>query len=148
MTTVSSLATAGSHQGIGARLRRKEDHRFLHGLGNYVSDMIMTGQAEVAFLRSPVAHGLLRSVKKPAGFENVVFTRDDLVGVGPIVGRGAYPTYKTSEHHPLSHRKVRFVGEPVAMAIAPTRGEAEDILEGVELDIEELPGIVDALGAR
>ncbi|MGH9552860.1 MAG: xanthine dehydrogenase family protein molybdopterin-binding subunit, partial [Terriglobales bacterium] len=147
MATVSGSAT-GSPQGIGARLRRKEDYRFLHGLGNYVSDMIMTGQSEVAFLRSPVAHGVLRGIRKPAGFESVVFTRDDLIGVGPIVGRGAYPTYKTSEHHPLSHRKVRFVGEPVAMAFAPTRAEAEDILEKVELDIEELPAIVDALAAR
>src|ERR1700676_3959011 len=122
MTTITP-SMSGSDQGIGARVRRKEDQRFLHGLGNHVSDMIMTGQSEVAFLRSPVAHGLLRKIQKPAGFENVVFTREDLVGVGPIVGRGAYPTYKTSEHHPLGHRKVRFVGEPVAMAFAPTRGE-------------------------
>ncbi|MGH2506849.1 MAG: xanthine dehydrogenase family protein molybdopterin-binding subunit [Ktedonobacteraceae bacterium] len=147
METVSNSIT-GSQQGIGARLRRKEDHRFLHGRGNYVSDMIMAGQSEVAFLRSPVAHGLLHGIRKPVGFETVVFTREDLVGVGPIVGRGAYPTYKTSEHHPLGCRKVRFVGEPVAMAFAPTRGEAEDILEGVELNIEELPPIIDALAAR
>src|SRR4029453_2310472 len=65
-----------------------------------------------------------------------------------IVGRGAYPNYKTSEHHPLAHGKVRFVGEPVAMAIAPTRAQAEDILELRELDIEELPPIVDARAPR
>lgn len=144
----SSVAPDGTSQGIGARLRRKEDTRFLRGLGNYVSDMILPGQSEVAFLRSPIAHGRLRGVKKPAGFEDMVFARTDLTDVKPIVARVGVPGYKLSEHHPLAHGKMRFVGEPIAMAVAPTRGEAEDILERVELDIEELPAIVDALVAR
>jgi len=136
-------------QGIGARLTRKEDNRFLHGRGNYVSDMILSGQQEVAFLRSPIAHGRLTGVRKPKSFEDAVFTRSDLIDVKPIVSRGvAFPTYKPSEHHPLAHEKVRFVGEPIAMAIADTRAEAEDILESVELDIDELPAIVDAVEAR
>ena len=46
-----------STQGIGARVRRKEDARHLHGRGSFVSDMLLPGQSEVAFLRSPVAHG-------------------------------------------------------------------------------------------
>ena len=44
-------------QGIGPRVRRKEDARHLHGRGSFVSDMVLPGQSEVAFLRSPVAHG-------------------------------------------------------------------------------------------
>jgi carbon-monoxide dehydrogenase large subunit len=139
---------AKTAQGIGARVLRKEDKRFLHGLGNYVSDMILQGQSEVAFLRSPIAHGRIKEIRKPAGLENVVFTRADLYDVQAIVARGAFPTYKISEHHPLAHEKVRFVGEPIAMAVAATRAQAEDILERVEFDIEELPAIVDALAAR
>ena len=52
-------------QGIGARVRRKEDSRFLRGRGNYVSDMVLPGQSEVAFLRSPIAHGRIRRIAKP-----------------------------------------------------------------------------------
>src|SRR5918999_211076 len=54
-------------QGIGARVLRKEDARHLHGRGNFVSDMVLPGQSEVAFLRSPVAHARLTRIVKPAG---------------------------------------------------------------------------------
>ena len=58
------------------------------------------------------------------------------------------PGYKLSEWHPLAHDKVRFVGEPVAMCVAPTRAEAEDLTEQVEVEFDELPVLVDALAAR
>jgi carbon-monoxide dehydrogenase large subunit len=135
-------------QGIGARVPRKEDARFLRGRGDYVSDMILPGQSEVAFLRSPVAHAVLRGVTKPAGLESSVFVASDLAGVQPIVAPCAVPSYKVSVQHPLAHGKLRFVGELVAMAVAPTRAEAEDIVEKIELDLEELPAIVDAQAAR
>jgi aerobic carbon-monoxide dehydrogenase large subunit len=135
-------------QGIGARVRRKEDRRFLHGRGNYVSDMVMPGQSEVAFLRSPVAHGRIRRIVKPAGLEQSVFVRADLAGLKPIVATATVPSYKVSEQHPLAHEKVRFVGEPVAMCIARSRAGAEDIAERIEFDVEELPVLVDAHEAR
>src|ERR1700704_5053929 len=97
-------------QGIGARVQRKEDARHLHGRGNFVSDMILAGQSEVAFLRSPIAHGRIRRIVKPA----------------------TVPGYKLSEWHPLAHEKVRFVGEAIAMCVAPTRAEAEDLSEQIE----------------
>src|SRR6185295_3570543 len=58
------------------------------------------------------------------------------------------PGYKLSEWHPLAHDKVRFVGEAVAMCVAPTRAEAEDLTEEIEVEFEELPVLVDALAAR
>ena len=64
-------------QGIGARVPRKEDARHLHGRGNFVSDMILPGQQEVAFLRSPVAHGRIARIGKPEGSEHAVFTWAD-----------------------------------------------------------------------
>src|SRR5579863_7783443 len=137
-----------TEQGIGARVPRKEDARHLHGRGNFVSDMLMAGQQEVAFLRSPIAHGRIVRVQKPAGFEHAVFLREDLTGVRPIVARSTVPSYRVSEHHPLAHQKVRFVGEPIAMVVAPTRAEAEDVAEQIELEIEELPPLVDAHQAR
>jgi len=135
-------------QGIGARVPRKEDARHLHGRGNFVSDMIFGGQQEVAFLRSPVAHGRLLRVGKPAGFEHAVFTWADLTDVKPIVAQSTLPGYRVSAQHPLAHEKVRFVGEPIAMVVAATRAEAEDIAERIELEIEDLPPLVDAQKAR
>ena len=127
-------------QGVGARVRRKEDARFLRGRGNYVSDMILPGQSEVAFLRSPIAHGRIRRIAKPPGSEGRVFVRADLAEAAAMIAPTTVPGYKLSEWHPLAHDKVRFVGEPVAMCVAPTRAEAEDLTEQVEVEFDELPG--------
>ena len=84
-------------QGIGARIQRKEDARHLHGRGNFVSDMVLAGQSEVAFLRSPIAHGRIRRIVKPPGAENQVFIRADLGDVAAIVAPATVPGYKLSE---------------------------------------------------
>ena len=131
-------------QGIGAPVPRKEDRRHLYGNGQFVSDIVLPGQREVAFLRSPVAHGYLRNINKPGGFDNQIFTRNELVEVKDIVAPSTLPTYKLSSQPPLAYGKVRFVGEPVAMCVADSRAQAEDLTELVTLDIEELPALVDA----
>jgi carbon-monoxide dehydrogenase large subunit len=135
-------------QGIGARVPRKEDARFLHGRGNYVSDMILADQQEVAFLRSPVAHGRIARIGKPQGREQAVFTWADLEGVKPIVASSSLPGYRLSSQYPLAHEKVRFVGDPIAMVVAASRAEAEDIAEQIDLEIEDLPPLADAHKAR
>ena len=133
-------------QGIGARLLRKEDGKFLHGRGSYVSDMALPGQREVAFLRSPVAHAKLTQIRKPADLP-FVFARDDLKEALSIIGQSELPSYRPVAQHPLAHGKVRFVGEPIAMACARSRAQAEDLLELVEVDFDELPPIVDAVAS-
>jgi carbon-monoxide dehydrogenase large subunit len=133
-------------QGIGARVLRKEDGRFLHGRGSYVTDMMLPGQREVAFLRSPVAHAKLTEIRKPARVP-FVFVRDDLKEALPIIGQSELPSYRPVAQHPLAHGKVRFVGEPIAMACARSRAQAEDLLELVEVDFDELPPITDAVAS-
>jgi carbon-monoxide dehydrogenase large subunit len=135
-------------QGVGVRLQRKEDARHLHGRGNFVSDMIMPGQSEVAFLRSPIAHGRIRRIIKAPGTEAQVFTRADLDGAADLVAPTTVPGYKISGWPPLAHEKVRYVGEAVAMCIAPTRAEAEDLTEQIEVEFDELPALIDAPAAR
>jgi len=135
-------------QGIGARVPRKEDARLLRGRGRYVSDIILPGQSEVAFLRSPAAHATLRGITKPQGLQTAVFTSADLTGVQPIVAPCTVPSYKVSVQYPMARDKVRYAGELVAMTVAPTRAEAEDIAEQIELDLDELPPLIDAHAAR
>src|SRR6476661_6464390 len=135
-------------QGIGARVRRKEDSRFLRGRGTYVSDMVLPGQSEVAFLRSPIAHGRIRCIAKPPDSAGRVFIRSDLHEAAAMIAPTTVPGYKLSEWHPLAHDKVRFVGEAIAMCVAPTRAEAEDLSEQIEVEFDELPVLVDAQAAR
>ena len=56
--------------------------------------------------------------------------------------------FKISEQPVLANGKVRFVGEPVAMCVAASRAEAEDLVDVVRLDFEELPPVHEMLAAR
>src|SRR6476619_2682414 len=133
--------------GIGASVLRKEDDRFLHGRGQYVADLRLAGTREVAFVRSPVAHARLRAIHIPEGLRDVVFTAQDLVGVKPIISSPPLKGFKRSSQPILATDKVRYVGELVAMCLAATRAEAEDIAASVDLDFEELPAVTDMLAA-
>ena len=52
-------------QGIGARLARKEDDRYLRGRGRFVGDMSLPHLRDVAFLRSPRAHARIKAIRIP-----------------------------------------------------------------------------------
>jgi aerobic carbon-monoxide dehydrogenase large subunit len=139
---------AAPAQGVGASLRRKEDQRFLLGQGQYVADLRLPGMLDVAFVRSPVAHGHLGAIGKPPGAEARVFTMDDLSGVRPIRAVSGLPGFKASDQWPLARGKVRQVGEAIAMCVAATRAQAEDLAAQVDVDIDDLPAVVDLLHAR
>ncbi|MBC7134789.1 MAG: xanthine dehydrogenase family protein molybdopterin-binding subunit, partial [Oceanibaculum nanhaiense] len=79
MATESGQNESG--KGIGARLPRREDDRFLRGRGRFVGDMKLPGMLEMAFVRSPLAHARIRGVTKPAEGGQHVYTVADLIGV-------------------------------------------------------------------
>jgi carbon-monoxide dehydrogenase large subunit len=144
----SAAAKAATSQGVGARLMRKEDDRFLRGRGQYVADIRLPGLQDVAFVRSPLAHGRIGAVHVPGRYRDVVFTAAELTGVKPIRAVSGLPGFKISEQPVLASGKVRHVGELVAMCVAPTRAEAEDIAAAVTLDLEPLPAVHDMRMAR
>lgn len=133
--------------GIGASVPRKEDDRFLRGRGQYVADFRLAGMREVAFVRSPVAHARLKQVIVPGQFHDTVYTANDLTGVKPIVSAPTLKGFKSSSEPILAAEKLRFVGEIVAICVAASRAEAEDIAAAVTLEFEELPVVTDALAA-
>ena len=53
-------------EGIGARVLRKEDKRFITGKGNYTDDVRNTNQCYAAFVRSPHAHAKITKINKKA----------------------------------------------------------------------------------
>lgn len=136
------------YEGIGASVLRKEDGRLMRGRGCFVSDISMHGLREVAFFRSPIAHGDIRAIEKPVKFSSAVFVRSDLTEVRSVQANLKLPGFKSSNYPPLAEGKVRFVGEPIAMCVAETRAKAEDIAELVEVDLTERAAVVDALAAR
>jgi carbon-monoxide dehydrogenase large subunit len=143
---LSSATPAG--QGVGARVLRKEDDRLMRGRGQYVADIRLAGLQDVAFVRSPVAHARIRAIHIPERFRDVVFTAGDLTGIKPIRAITGLAGFKISEQPILATGKIRQVGELVAMCVAATRAEAEDIAASVTLDLEELPAVHDMRKAR
>ncbi len=134
--------------GIGKRVPRKEDDRFLRGKGVYVGDIFLPNMLDIAFVRSPLAHARITSISKPAGFESRVFTADDLPSLAPITAITTLAGFRASSQPILAAGKVRHVGEPIAACLADSRAEAEDIAELVEVSFEELPALADMLTAR
>ncbi len=142
--------------GIGASSKRREDIRFLTGTGNYTDDINIRGQAYVHFLRSDVAHGKLTSVDTSAaqGMPGVlrVFTGDDFADVGglpcgwQVTDRHGQPMQEPA-HPVLARGKVRHVGDPIAAVVAETREQARDAAEAIEVEIEDLPAVVDMKAA-
>ena len=133
--------------GIGARVLRKEDERFLQGRGRFIDDLSFPRLLEAAFWRSPVAHGRIKGVPVPPQHAGRVFTWADLQDgdkkVLPITARSTLPGYQESGYLPLAGERVRFVGEPVAVCVAETRARAEDIVASLAPEIEELPPLAD-----
>ena len=138
-------------QTIGRRMTRVEDAPLLRGQGRFVDDLNIPGAWHVAFLRSPVAHGLLKSIDAGAAkaFPGVhaVLTFADL---RPLLTSDRIPQALPSgairfhvDPYVLAKDEVTYVGEPVAMVVADSRRIAEDALALVALDIETLPAVTD-----
>ena len=145
-------------EGIGASLRRKEDHRFLAGRGRYTDDMNRPGQLHAIIRRSDRPHAKLLGIDTAAAMAApgvvAVYTGVDLEkdGVGgvpcgwQITCKDGSPMAEPP-HPVLAVGKVRHVGDPVAVVIAHTRQQAKDAAELLEISYEDLPGISAVLDA-
>lgn len=135
---------------IGRAVPRKEDPRLLRGLGRFGDDADRTGQLWARIVRSPLAHGELRSVdvEAAAAVDGVVrvVTAADLPPGMVIPVRMTVQGIDLSAHlQPvLAHHHVRYVGEPIAVVVAADPYVAEDAAELVTADIADLPVVVDA----
>jgi len=142
--------------GIGARNKRREDVRFLTGTGNYTDDINLAGQAYVHFLRSDVAHGRIKRLDTSVALEMPgvvrIFTGADFEGVGGIpcgwqvTDRHGNPMQEPA-HPVLAQGKVRHVGDAIAAVVAETPAQARNAAEAIELEMEDLPAVVDMKAA-
>src|SRR6201998_3432559 len=145
-------------EGIGARVVRKEDRRFITGKGRYVDDIKMMGMSYAHFIRSPHAHAKVKGIdsaeaSKMPGVIAVLTGQqivDDKVGNlicgwaitskdGSPMKMGAWPA--------MGPEIVRFVGQAVAVVIGATKNQARDAAEAVVVNYEELPAVPDIKAA-
>jgi len=145
--------------GIGARVLRKEDRRFITGRGRYTDDINRSGQAYAVFVRSPHAHARINGIDKSQALAApgvlAVLDGDDLKASGwgglicgwMIHSRDGSPM-KAGPHPMLAQGKVRHVGDQVACVVAETYHQAKDAAELVEVDYQELPACISTAHAR
>jgi CO/xanthine dehydrogenase Mo-binding subunit len=115
------------------------------GAADYSPDFVLPRMLYAKALRSPYPHAKLlrvdaRNAEKYPGVIAVV-TRDDLNGInsyfGPVV----------DDQPVIAADRVRHVGEPVALVAAESRDTAEEALDQIEVEYEELPAVFDILDA-
>ena len=143
---------------VGQPVRRSEDSKLVRGQGRYTDDVSLEGQAFAAFVRSQVAHGVIRSIDTAAARAMpgvlAIYTGADLAKAGysglpcrlPLKSQDGSPL-RTPERPALPSDKVRFVGDPIVCVVAATQAQAQDAAEAVAVDIEPLPAVTDVRAA-
>lgn len=143
---------------IGEPVRRVEDERFLTGRGRYVDDIQLQGQVAAVFVRSSHAHADILAIDRAAAADApgvlAVLINADLVadGISPIP---CAVTIKSRDGQscfvpprwPLAQERVRHVGDPVAIVIAETEGQARDAADLVQVEYAPLPAITNTARA-
>ena len=146
-------------KGIGQRVARVEDRRFITGKGRYTDDVKVPGEHYAVFVRSPMAHARIVAIdaaaaKAAPGVVGVLTGAEvaaDQVGgliCGWLVKSKDGSPMQVGAHPILAHDRVRYVGDHVAVVVAKTYAEARDAAERVEVTYDELPPVIDLASAR
>ena len=138
-----------SNRLVGRAVERVEDAALLTGRGRFADDLgERPGTAHAAVLRSPLAHAEIVSLDAADALAmpevvTVLTGKDVAAWSRPFIAGVKQPM----RHHALAVERVRYVGEPVAVAVARDRYAAEDALERIEVEYRELDPVVDPVVA-
>jgi CO/xanthine dehydrogenase Mo-binding subunit len=123
----------------GKEARRVDGIEKVTGKALYAGDLRLPGMAYAKIVRSPVAHARLVKVdaSKARQLTGVIatLTRDDIKDFNYKYGA----TYK--DQSIVAVDKVRYVGDPVAAVLAEEPALAEEALNLVDIEYDELPKV-------
>ncbi len=130
---------------VGKRLPDKDAPVKATGQAQYVDDMVLPGMLFGKLLRSPYPHARILNIdtsraERLPGVKCVI-TGKDTSGI-PY---GSVP--RGYDEYPLAIGKVRYVGDAVAAVAAIDEDIAEDAIELIDVEYEELPAVYDPEGA-
>ena len=130
---------------VGERVKRREDPRLIQGRATYVDDIKIAGMRHMAFKRSDIAHGKIKSIdtKAAAAMDGVdaVYTGADIAKVLAPMPIGT--PFPSPPHYAVAVDTVRYAGEPVAVVIASDRYVARDAVDAITVTYDSLPVVVD-----
>ncbi|ASP32838.1 aerobic carbon-monoxide dehydrogenase large subunit [Labrenzia sp. VG12] len=130
-------------EGMGCKRKRVEDVRFTQGQGQYVDDLKLPGMVFGDFVRSPYAHAKITKIDASEALKIpgviAVLTAEDLKGVN----LAWMPTLAGDVQMVLADGKVLYQNQEVAFVVAENRYIADDAIQLVEVEYEELPVLTD-----
>jgi CO/xanthine dehydrogenase Mo-binding subunit len=141
------MATIATGAQVGRSLPRIEAREKVTGRAEYTHIMQVPGMLHARIFRSTVAHGRIKAVDVSAARQLpgvfAVYTSEDVRKVIPD------PYYGPAFHDQpiLAIDKVHFVGEPVAVVLASDPHVAEQAVQQIVADYEELPAVFDEVEA-
>lgn len=145
MSTTTQMT--GATKQIGARRKRTEDPQVLMGKAKYVDDISLPGMVEIAFLRSTHGHARIKRIQldKARAHPDCIYI---ITGQEFDIGTTTFVPKTLGVLKPVSMAfiakdKVRYVGEIMAVVVAPNRYIAEDIVDLIEVEYEGLRSYAD-----
>jgi carbon-monoxide dehydrogenase large subunit len=142
------VTTPATVCGMGHRMKRKEDPRFLQGAGRYVDDVKLPGMLYLDLVRSPYAHAKILKIDASEALKLpgvvAVITGEDLKNAGNLHWM---PTLMSDTQMVLPVEKVVYYAQEVCAVIATDRYTAADAIELVQVDYEPLPPVMDPFEA-
>jgi carbon-monoxide dehydrogenase large subunit len=133
-----------SVSGIGARVKRKEDRRFVTGRGRYLDDIQTPRALHARIARSPHAHARIDRIDASAalaipGVVAVLSLADLPECAGAVPPLVPAPRLRAYRHPVLAGPEARCVGEAVAVVVADDVYAATDALAALRIDYTPLP---------
>ena len=126
---------------VGQPVPRIDAYDKVTGRAAYVGDLEIPGMVHGLILRSPWPHARVLSIdaSEAEGLPGVlgVLTRDHLGGIDPYFGS------VVRDRPIVAMDKVRYQGEPVAAVAARDLATAQEALELIRIEYEELPLVSD-----
>jgi CO/xanthine dehydrogenase Mo-binding subunit len=128
---------------IGTPTPRLEGPEKVSGRAIYATDVSLPGMLWCKVLRSPVSYGRIKNidVSRARALPGVraIVTGEDVKGL--LIGRKIY------DMPILADGVVRFIGEKVAAVAAESEAIAEEAVELIDVEYEEMPALLDPLEA-
>ena len=128
---------ADNYRYVGKEINRRDGHDIVTGAAQYTDDLKFHGLLHGRVLRSPHAHALIRKIDKSRA--------EALPGVRAVLTWEDIPDYRggTPRSLRILDKKVRYVGDAVALVAAETEHIAEEALDLIDVEYEVLPAVFD-----
>lgn len=124
---------------VGRKVRQLGIEDKLQGATRYVGDLRSTRMLDAAIVRSPVAHGVIRSIDTTEALR--------VPGVRAVVTAADAPRTAFGPHVPdwriFADDRVRYIGDEIAAVAATSAEAAREAAALVRVEIDPLPAVFD-----